>query len=559
MANNDQTLRPTREAPKHFVFIQLTRAGDIIQTLNAVKELRIERPHAVLTLVARKHYADSIRFLLDDVFNQVVTIDTPKIFSADLSFAQESVANTIAQITATPVDFLINLSYCKPSRYLSGLIPCPHRFGPWIGNDNQEIITDRWSQLLYSTVTQGELNPFHLIDMFRLIIGTKKKRSATPVKASNRKDWIVIHPFASAARKRWKPHKWAEILYKISRDHERTTIFVVGAPNEERLAQEIFSGPLLKGRTNVINTVGQTSLKDVYDRLKLSRLFIGHDSLISHLAAQALTPCLTLALGSVRPWETAPYTNDNIVLSPRSNCFPCFAQDECKEYVCHADIPYQLVTDLSAIMLGEADIKKAIKNRVTPFTAGSCHIYLTQFQNASGLLELQEIDPKPGKITEIMRTFYRMTWAFLIGEMDETLPFPTLARDSHAGLLQIMEGLGYLYELAEFGKKYSMNVVEEIAKPSPSLSKIKGATQKIDEIDRLANLVKRSHPTLAPMIDFFNLMRANLAGGNIVELAQQSFFVYQDCALAASVMNELMEKTIAEHKISQQRQNPAQR
>lgn len=555
MANKDN-----RSSPKHFVIIQLTRAGDLIQTLQAVQELRNERPQAIVTLVARKHYAQTLRFLLDKAFNHIITIDTPTLFSQDLAFAQQTISNTISEIAKTPVDFAINLSYCKPSRYLTGLIPAAHRFGPWIGNDNQEVITDRWSQLLYSTVTQGSLNPFHLVDLFRLVIGTNKRKSHISKKANEeRKNWIVVHPFASAERKRWKPHKWAEILYQLARDHEKSLIFVVGAPNEVADAKLIFEGPLLKSKNNVINIVGQTSLIDVYERLKVSKLFVGHDSLISHLASLAQTKAVTLALGSVRAWETAPYGEGNIVLSPRTKCFPCFPQDECSQYQCHSDIPYQLVTELAKIQILSADPKKALSEKITNFMTSSCHIHITRFQANSQLLELVELDQKPETNGEIMRTFYRMTWAFLIGEMDETLPFPMLARDSHAKLLQTMEGLGYLYELAEFGKKYSMQVVEEIAKPSPSLSKIKASTQKIDEIDRLSSLVKKSHPSLAPVVDFFGLMRANLPGGNIVELAQQSFFVYQDTSLAANVMSELMEKTIAEYKISQTKVTPIAR
>lgn len=554
MANLDATNRPPQEAPKHLVILQLTRAGDLVQTLQAVREVRNEKPQFKLTLVARKHYAAPLNFLLSTVFDEIVVIDTPQFFSGTLKESQTKIAELIGRICRTPVDAVVNLSYCKPSRYLTGLIPASHRLGPWMGADNQENITDRWSQLLYSTVTQGALNPFHLVDLFRLILGVKTKK-ATPTKSTSvpRKDWIVVHPFASAARKRWKPHKWSEVLYKLSKDHEKSTIFVVGAPNEVKEAEALFGGPLIKDRKNLVNLVGQTNLNDVFERLKVAKLFVGHDSLIGHLASMAQTKSLTVALGSVRPWETTPYGANNIVLAPRTKCFPCFPQEKCDLYMCHSDIPYQLVTDIAESMYRDVDLRKELKNKFNPFLTGSCQIHLTSFNPRSGLVDFEELDSKPGSLAQNMRMFYRMMWAFTLGEMDEHHGFPTLSREAHASLLNIMEGLGYLYELSEFGKKYSLAIVEEVAKPSPSLSKIKATTTKIDEIDRLASLVKRSHPTLAPVIDFYGLVRANLPGGNIVEIAQHSFFIYQDSALAASVLNELMEKTIAEYKISAQR------
>lgn len=555
MANLDSSNGQPLAAPKHLVVLQLTRAGDLLQTYQALEAVRQDKASLKITLVARKHYANTLKFMLEEVCDQIITIDTPKLFSGNLSQAKQQVSELIKNVCKIPVDALVNLSYCKPSRYLTGLIPAKHKLGPWIGSDNQEVITDRWSQLLYATVTQGPLNPFHLVDLFKLILGTKLKSTQQPATETPRKKWIVVHPFASTSRKRWKVHKWGEILYKVSRDFPDHNIFVVGSPGEVDSANELFDGALIKTRKNIVNLVGQTSLHDVFERLKVTQLFIGHDSMIGHLASIAKTRSLTLSLGSVRPWETTPYGANNIVLSPRTKCFPCFAQESCAQYLCHADIPYQLVTDVVALMIKNTNLKEELTKKNNPFITGSCQIHQTKINPTSGLMDFDEIDHKPEKLQDIMRVFYRMMWGFTIGEMEENRGFPTLSRDAHASLLQVMDGLRHLHDLAEFGKKYSLSVVEEIAKPSPSLSKIKAATTKIDEIDRLAHLVKKPHPTLAPIVDYFSLVRSNLLGGNIVEIAQHSFFMYQDMALSASVMNELLEKTIAEYKILQQRGN----
>lgn len=553
MVNANTTNRPPQEASKHIVVVQLTRAGDLVQTLQAVKDVRTEKPDVFITLVARKHYAKSLAFLLETVFDRIVTFDTPKFFSGDLANSHKLIGQLVNDISQRPVDAIINLSYCKPSQYLVGLVPAAHRLGPWIGPDNQEVITDRWSQLLYTTVTQGSLNPFHLVDLFKLILGVKLKTNAKVEAATSRKDWIVVHPFASIERKKWKPHKWAEILYKLAKDNSNATVFVVGGPDELALAQELFSGELIKTRKNIVNLVAQTSVRDVFDRLKSAKLFIGHDSLIGHLASVAKTRTITLALGSVRPWETTPHGANNIVISPRTKCFPCFPQESCAQYICHSDIPYQLVTDIAALALKHDNVMAQFKTMANPFLTGTCLIHQTAINSKSGLMDFHELDPKPSAMGDIMRTFYRMTWAYTLGEMEENRGFPMLSRDAHATLLNTMEGLGYLYELSEFGKKYSMTIIEEIAKQSPSLSRIKTTSHKIDEIDRLALLVKKSHPSLAPIVDFFSVMRANLPGNNIVEIAQQSFFVYQDTALSISIISELIEKSIAEHKILLQR------
>ncbi|PIP90994.1 MAG: hypothetical protein COV38_02255 [Bdellovibrionales bacterium CG11_big_fil_rev_8_21_14_0_20_38_13] len=550
MAKNELNIVPPQAASTHLAIVQLTRAGDLVQTLQAASEIKKEKPQIQLTLVARKHYSDSLKFLLETVFDNIVTIDTPKLFSSNLDNAFSELSQTLNLISKTPIDALVNLSFCKPSQYLCGLIKANHKLGPWIGSDNQDYISDKWSQLLYSTVTQGPLNPFHLVDLFKLIIGVKTKKDSNAQQMTPRKPVIVVHPFASTDRKRWKPHKWSEILYSISKNHEDHTIYVVGAPNESQLAQEIFSGQLIKTRKNIVNSVGKTKLKDVFERLTEARLFIGHDSLIGHLASLAKTKTMTLALGSVRPWETAPYGANNLVLSPRAKCFPCFPTEKCAQYICHSDIPYQVVTNFAGLMLKDKDLKLEIEKSTSPFLTGSCRIFLTEFHKKSNLIDLCEIDIKSGNTADILRPLYRMTWALLLGELEENREFPLLTKEAHGKLLSVMDGIKYVYELSEFGKKYSLSIVEEVAKDSPSLSKIKANSQKIDEIDKLLSLVKNSHPSLAPVIDYYNIARANLPGGNVVEIAQNSFFVYQDSALATSILNELIGKTLAEYKIN---------
>ena len=536
--------------PNHIAIIQLTRAGDLVQTFQAVQSIREENSSIRITLIARKYYTEPLFFLLQTVFDEIIIINTPELFKGSLKSAQNKIQDIVKKASKNTIDLLINLSFCKPSRYLSGLIPAVSILGPWIDRDNKVYISDPWSRFLYSSTTQGSLNPFHLLDLFKRIIWNTNKTSSIKNKLRKNKPWIVIHPFASTKRKRWKSHKWIEILYQLSKHHHDHIFFVVGAANENIMAKEIFNSPLLEGMNNLINLVGQTSLQDVYERLKVSQLFIGHDSLIGQLASVTATPTLTLALGSARPWETTPHGAHNVVLSPQSKCFPCLPQKKCPQYICHSDIPYQLVNNIASTLLSHKNLKEVFNKNLNPFLSGSSRIHLTVINQTSQLLDFEEIDPKPNTLPDMMRSFYRITWNFMIDEIEENRVFSTLSHETHAELLHTLEGLDYIIQLSEFGKKYSMEIVEEIAKSSPELAKIKETSNKIDEIDRLLNLIKGSHSTLAPIIDFYNLARANLEGNNIVEIAEQSFFCYQDSTLAASVMSELIQKTIEQHKSS---------
>src|SRR5690606_13759425 len=116
MVNHKPSDAPPKTAPKHLVIVQLTRAGDIVQTYQAVKEVRTERPDLRLTLLARKHFAVQVAFLFGDVFDQVVTLDAPKLFSGALANSHLLLKETLNSIQKCPVEAIVHLSYCKPSQ-----------------------------------------------------------------------------------------------------------------------------------------------------------------------------------------------------------------------------------------------------------------------------------------------------------------------------------------------------------------------------------------------------------------------------------------------------------
>ena len=96
--------------------------------------------------------------------------------------------------------------------------------------------------------------------------------------------------------------------------------------------------------------------------------------------------------------------------------------------------------------------------------------------------------------------------------------------------------------------KYSRYILEEVSSPTPSIAKIKEYSKKIDEIDHLQNLVLKTAPKLAPVIDFFAIKKANLQGDGLVQLTESSYYAFHDYSGLCSIMYELIENTISEHK-----------
>ena len=545
----------TQSGHPTIAILQFSRLVDIIQTVQAVQNFKTTHPNYRLVLIGRSQFTKPLNFLLNKYFDQIYNFDTQVIFqdhqTAGLSKSLNSLNNFLNEIKSEKIDALINLSFSKSSSYMASIIPAQYKIGSYYDFNNKIVINDKWSQILYSTVMHGSLNPYSLVDLFKNIIGIKHTDVTEPsVNLSSRANLIVVHPFASSERKAWKAEKWVEVIYKTLKENDKCTLTLVGAKNEVLKSQLITENPLLKPfSSRILNVTGKTSLEELAQVVGSARLFVGHDSMVGYLAALNKTPTLTISLGSVRPHETTPYHANAYNLAPRTKCFPCFPTDPCAYTQCHHDIPYQLVSNIiKQLMTGTSIDSDWIKNANSGFHLSSVNFYRSRFQN--GQLTLDSMISDHQDIGDIFRTLYRVTWSFVINDQEENFPFPKLTPSSHSDLLDAMTGLQHLFELSEFGQKYSRYILEEISSSTPSISKIKEFSKKIDEIDQLQKMVQKTSPYLAPVIDYFAVRKANLFGENVVKLTESSYYTFEENAHLSSVLYELISNTIAEYKLT---------
>lgn len=555
MKASNKEASATKNAQPTIALLQLTRLGDLVQTVQAVMNFKKTHPNYRMVLIARSQFAKPLNFLLQKYFDKVYTLDTSAIFQdhqvTGLSKSLTGINNFINDLKSENIDALINLSFSKTSSYLASLIPAQHKIGSFYDLNNKIQINDKWSQVLYSTVMRGSLNPFSLVDLFKNIIGIPPVGPAVSAAqmAIPKANLVVLHPFASNDRKAWKAEKWVEVIYKTLKDNDKVTVTIVGAKNEVLKSQIITENPLLKPfAQRLINVTGKTSIEELSQVTANAKLFVGHDSMVGHLAAMNNTPTLTISLGNVRPHETTPYQANAYNLAPRTKCFPCFPSDPCAYTQCHHDIPYQLVSNIIKQLLSGNEIDSEwIKNSNSGFHLSSVNFYKSRFQN--GIFTLDSLIDGHLDVSDIFRTFYKITWSFVLNDLEDNYPFPKLTPNSHRDLLDALTGLQHLFELSEFGQKYSRFILEEISSATPSIAKIKEFSKKIDEIDQLQVMVQKTSPYLAPIIDYFKVRKGNLFGDNIVKLTESSYYVFEENAHLTSVMYELIQNTIAEYKL----------
>jgi len=525
--------------------VQLTRIGDLLQTAVACDQLKKDNQTVELHLVCRKTFAAGILFILKSTFTKIHFISDEKhqsISYLGLTDLVKDISQRIDTLNNEKFDQVVNLSFCKTSSILSSLVTCENKKGLIFNINNPITINDPWSKYVYSNVLGSELSSFHLIDLYRNILGCiSEAPTAQRQTISSNEKIIIVHPFTSSTRKQWKHSKWVEVIYRLLKNDSAATVKIVGSKQDLKNAELIFNSPILNdSRSRIINLVGQASLEEVFRNLENAALFMGHDSSIGHLAAYANTPTLTISLGSVRPIETSPYSAQAYIVAPKTDCFPCHASTACDFFRCHNDVPFQLITSLAEKIMTstqELDHFKADN----PFISSSCFIYKSTFTNI-GFYDLKSLSEQAPDRKNILRTIFRIAWLYMLAEKEEIKPTPKISQNLESAFVNTRKGIAFCYELAQHGKDYSRYIIEELGTNNPRIEELKVYSKKLDEIDDLFNTLNATYPEIKPIINFYLVLKGNLQGENIVKISESAFYAYQDIGLLCSISDELILK-----------------
>jgi ADP-heptose:LPS heptosyltransferase len=130
-------------------------------------------------------------------------------------------------------------------------------------------------------------------------------------------DYVVLAPSASFVPKRWPIKSFVELAQKLLATTSYKIVVLAGPEDKFCEAfQEISSDRL-------INLQGKTSLKESMSILSRTKVCIGNDSGMNHIAEAHGVPCLTI-FGPTDPrFGFAPHANKSHYLSQELWCKPC--------------------------------------------------------------------------------------------------------------------------------------------------------------------------------------------------------------------------------------------
>lgn len=528
---------------KNICVVQLTRLGDLIQTVQALQPLKFNRQDIHLHLVARKQFAKPLNFILESVFETISYIDIVDLAQDKLDYTIKNIDSVLKEINTKNFDVVINLSYSKSSTYLSSLIQGKHYLGMNRNEFGEISIQDKWSQFVFSSVMAGIHNPFSLVDVYKNIIGTYDMDSPHQNRATIKKPKkrISIHPFASDKKKAWSTYKWVEVIYNLSKSFSDYEIAILGGTGDVETAEQITSNRILES-VNISNLVGKISLEESFQVLSQSDCFIGNDSVLSHLASLHETPILTISTGPVRPHESIPYKAGAITICSDTNCFPCHVNTACELYSCHKDISHNLVVTICEGLIQGKDINhQFIKEKVNVFHLTNTIVYKAALTNNSSL-RLEEISSNELSYNDVLRLTNRIIFELYLGNRDYPASIPKMTNKTAHKLVEDLKIIVQLFELYNHGKAFAKKLLSAIENDSENIGSY---VAKVQEVERLANTTKRYSQSIAVIVDFFQTSLKNSPGQSLKEIAQSYLIGFSDASNLTAMQFELLQQMVS--------------
>jgi heptosyltransferase-2 len=129
--------------------------------------------------------------------------------------------------------------------------------------------------------------------------------------------YIVISPRAIAESRRWGTDNYGTLAGRLS-ERYACRVVTIGT------ADDVSAGEEVKGHApeTIINLCGKTSLPGAAAIISFSRLFVGNDSGLAHVAAAVGVPLVVLS-GPDDPGETSPLSDRKEVIIKDIECIQC--------------------------------------------------------------------------------------------------------------------------------------------------------------------------------------------------------------------------------------------
>lgn len=375
------------------LIVQLSRLGDLIQTLPLIKRLKQHKKNSHITLICIKELREIVQDtpLVDRLIDIPATEIVKLQQSCQLNPSKvDDILTIIPQLRET-YDVVINITHDLVGSRICKIIQGQTKTGGINEYDKEIRYLGDWAKYLAAAVWHRSQNLFNLVDIYigigeiphrpaqdYLLIPKEKQIAAYRLLRKegyeNRGKLIAFQMGSNKPHRAWPTENFALLANQLMKD-SHVEILLLGTKKERALSDRF------KCLCNVpvIDLVGKTSLTDLVAVLEQSNLLVSNDTGTIHIASAVKTRTLGLFFSSAYFGETAPYGDGNIIIQAELPCSPCLEKEVCEDLKCKDLLTVEAVKDVAKAMLEG-------KNDFRGFNFHNLSIYQSRFLGNGALI-----------------------------------------------------------------------------------------------------------------------------------------------------------------------------
>lgn len=356
---------------KQVLILNVTRMGDVLQTIPLVARLGQEWPGVAIDMVVDQRMTGAttlvpgLRKVLPYDFSGCLHYNLP--MPNNVASISPHLAAWVQLLKDTRYDRVINLTFTPRSGLLAAAIGAPDTRGIIATSSGTVSLHDPWLTYFVNLHQFRHVNQFNLVDLYAL--GGSGPGPFVPLRIAVPKqadEWakqylgteesnecfIAVQVGASAKLKAWRTEYVGHTMAAISRRVKVKFVLIGTASDADAVEHTIAAYRNTDGQAPLRNAVGQTDMTRLAALLKQSRLLLTNDTGPMHVAVGTGTPVIDISLGNAYFRETGPYGPGHWVIQPRIDCAPCTYGQQCLYHACKDQVVSELVAQLAIHSLG---------------------------------------------------------------------------------------------------------------------------------------------------------------------------------------------------------------
>jgi ADP-heptose:LPS heptosyltransferase len=587
---------PTK--PIRCLIIQLTRLGDTLQSLMALRAAQQLYPQLEIHFVVREGFSEAAKRV--PWLKNVVTFPSDEILTPVLNGngsekeALQKIAGWVRPLVQEPWDLVLNWSYSEASSYLTGLIPARVKLGYTRGADVSLSNRDGWSHYIQAVVQGGIHQNIHLTDVLttqlltalQIHAGEPADNGDAPVTSKsffnlsaslkvdqdlgNRwrdrsKKWIAIQLGAGKEEKTWEPENWAYLISNIIKNHPEYGVFLLGGKEDQERANRLILTLQRQGAhaASILSLVGRSDFDLWASAVSRSQWLIAADTAAVHLASVLGTRVLNLSFGGVRWNETGPYGNGHYVVASNLPCEACEVPNSTAKHVCKSQLTPDLVYATWSYAIQDSVFRRQLtfeqhmQKQGLGARSRDVRAFRSRIRGGSdgGGVVYEAISPHALKLNDwtsmvmghIARAWY-CGWVPPLGqELTRTAITPQLIQR----LRQLQEAAEVLSKICDEATRTAIHLNRHSSKLKSQKimrlrdrEQIQEMSQKLQELDSLIERLGQTQPPLAAFSQMSKVLMHNLMGEQISDLGRETAECYRQLLEGVGILREWIKFTV---------------